>query len=181
MYGFLNGPSQDNSEVAPSTKPPDDIITGSSYPGIWSAIGVKLESTLQDSWIAFANNSNFLLECNFIAWTISLLGSSNFGIISYPKSSKTFAKRRATFIDSIVVLLEKYKPCKTFRFVPKLNPSSFPIPGAVRVFAQYSIKSFLPEIYPPVIAIPPPRFLIKEPAIISAPISIGSLISVNSP
>ena len=36
-------------------------------------------------------------------------------------------------------------------------------------------------IYPPVGAIPPPIFFIREPTATSAPISVGSLISVNSP
>jgi len=44
-----------------------------------------------------------------------------------------------------------------------------------------STKSFLPTIYPPVNARPPPGFLINEPAIISAPTSVGSLVSINSP
>ena len=39
----------------------------------------------------------------------------------------------------------------------------------------------VPAIYPPVGAIPPPMFLIKDPATKSAPTSVGSIISINSP
>jgi hypothetical protein len=36
-------------------------------------------------------------------------------------------------------------------------------------------------MYPPVGAIPPPIFLINDPAIKSAPTSVGSIMSINSP
>ena len=62
-----------------------------------------------------------------------------------------------------------------------MHPNSAPIPGAVKRYEDNSTKSFLPTIYPPVGAIPPPGFFIKEPAMISAPTSIGSFVSVNSP
>ena len=69
-----------------------------------------------------------------------------------------------------------YRSCKC----PIVAPSSVQ-PGAVNCNLAFSTKSFLPTIYPPVLARPPPAFLIKDPAIKSAPYSVGSYFSANSP
>ena len=59
--------------------------------------------------------------------------------------------------------------------------SAIAIPGAVNLYEIFSIYSAFPAMYPPLKAILPPGFLIREPTIISAPTSVGSLVSANSP
>ena len=55
------------------------------------------------------------------------------------------------------------------------------MPGDVNLSAHNSINSLFPTIYAPEVAIPAPKFFIKEPTAISAPTSIGSLSCTNSP
>ena len=89
-----------------------------------------------------------------------------------------------TWLKDSQGLLEPYaknNPFNKFIFWFKEGPISFPIPGAVNLSAHNSTKSFLPTIYAPLVAIPAPKFFIKEPTAISAPASIGSFSSTNSP
>ena len=72
------------------------------------------------------------------------------------------------------------KPCNIDLWIPNVGPTSFPSPGNVSRSAANFIKSFLPTIYAPLGAIPPPKFLIKDPTAISAPTSIGSFSLTNS-
>ena len=72
-------------------------------------------------------------------------------------------------------------PLKKELFKLKFAPCSLPIPGAVNLSATKLTKSLFPAIYPPVEAIPPPRFFISEPTTKSAPTSPGSLFSTSSP
>jgi len=74
----------------------------------------------------------------------------------------------------------KNNPCKRLLFIPKVGPTPFPSPGTVNLSAASSTKSFLPAMYAPFGAIPPPRFFISEPTITSAPTSNGSLFDTNS-
>ena len=64
----------------------------------------------------------------------------------------------------------KKSPCKICLFIPKVGPTSFPSPGAVKRSAAKATNSFFPAIYAPFGAIPPPRFFIRDPTITSAPI-----------
>ena len=66
-------------------------------------------------------------------------------------------------------------------FIPKVGPTSLPNPGEVNLSAASSTNSFLPAIYAPFGAIPPPKFFISEPTMTSAPKSVGSIFSTNSP
>ena len=75
----------------------------------------------------------------------------------------------------------KNNPFNRFVFCPNDGPISFPIPGAVNLSLHNFIKSFFPTIYAPDVAIPAPKFFIKDPTAISAPTSIGSFSSTNSP
>ena len=68
-----------------------------------------------------------------------------------------------------------------YLFIPNVGPTSFPNPGAVNLSAANFTSSRFPAIYAPFGAIPPPKFLIKEPTITSAPIDVGSYLSTNSP
>ena len=72
-------------------------------------------------------------------------------------------------------------PLKKVLFKLKFAPNSFPIPGAVKRSATIWINALFPATYPPVGAIPPPRFFIKDPTTTSAPTWPGSLVSTNSP
>ena len=53
--------------------------------------------------------------------------------------------------------------------------------GEVNLVEIMSIAFVLPQIYPPVGARPPPGFLIRDPTTTSAPTSVGSFSSTNSP
>ena len=53
--------------------------------------------------------------------------------------------------------------------------------GAVKRSATMLINSLLPATYPPVEAIPPPKFFIKDPTTTSAPMCPGSNFSTSSP
>ena len=61
------------------------------------------------------------------------------------------------------------------------EPMSLPKPGEVKQIAAFSTRFLFPAIYPPEGASPPPGFLMSEPAIKSAPTSLGSFFSTNSP
>ena len=72
-------------------------------------------------------------------------------------------------------------PLKKELFKLKFAPKSLPIPGAVKRSATMLINSLLPATYPPVEAIPPPKFFIKDPTTTSAPMCPGSNFSTSSP
>ena len=59
MYGFLIGPSQDNSIEDPCVKLPLAIIIWSSYPGISQGSGVEFESIAEPFCIPIQNFINF--------------------------------------------------------------------------------------------------------------------------
>ncbi len=63
---------------------------------------------------------------------------------------------------------------------PSDGPTSFPKPGAVSLSAISSTYVLFPATYAPFCAIPPPKFFISEPTIMSAPISNGVCASTNS-
>ena len=113
-------------------------------------------------------------------WTISALSSLYFGSTSYPNLSITLLVSIATFRALATVCDAINNPCKKLLFEFRDGPISFPSPGAVSLSAHNSTKSFLPTIYAPFDAIPPPKFFISDPTQISAPISIGSLYDTNS-
>ena len=56
-----------------------------------------------------------------------------------------------------------------------------PVVGVVKRAAMRSMARLVPAIYPPVGAIPDPGFLMSDPMMTSAPTSVGSCRSVNSP
>src|SRR5574344_10245 len=74
----------------------------------------------------------------------------------------------------------KYNPISKLRLNPKLGPISLPCPGTFSLSAHNLIKSFFPQIYAPLLAIPAPKFFIREPTTISALTSVGSNKSHNS-
>ena len=92
-----------------------------------------------------------------------------------------YEAKTAVFKAPLTALGAKNIPLNKELFWLKLAPNSFPIPGAVSLSATILIKSVLPAIYPPVDAIPPPRFFINEPTVISTPTWPGSLVSTSSP
>ena len=75
----------------------------------------------------------------------------------------------------------KNKPCKINLPNPKFTPADEPMPGEVNLEHAISTKSASPATYPPVGTIVPPKFLINDPAIMFAPLEIGSLSSTSSP
>ena len=156
-------------------------MTWSSYPGIYSGIGVTYPFTGDNDWIVLQNSSSGSGEPNVIFWIISVLFSLNFGEESYPISSKIFEARTAPLTASQTTDGAINKPWKINRCWLNIAPPSEPIPGAVSLTAERSTRSSFPAIYPPASTIPPPAFFINEPAIKSAPTSVGSLVSTNSP
>ena len=98
-----------------------------------------------------------------------------------PSFLNTAATKSAPFKDSCTICGAKNNPCRINLPKPKLIPASAPIPGAVNLQHAISTNSESPAIYPPVGTIVPPKFLISDPAIIFAPLIIGSLSSTSSP
>ena len=92
-----------------------------------------------------------------------------------------YAVKTAVFKALFTALGAMKIPLKNELFKLKFAPRSFPIPGAVNLSATIWIKSAFPATYPPVEAIPPPKFFIKDPTTTSAPICPGSSFSTNSP
>ena len=143
--------------------------------------GITFESIGEPIWIPWQNLTKFSSLPSLIVWTISALTSSYFGSTSYPNFSNILLANIAVFTLDATTCGAKNKPFSNCVFCPNDGPISFPIPGAVNLSAHSSIKSFLPTIYAPDVAIPAPKFFINEPTAISAPISIGSLSCTNSP
>ena len=112
---------------------------------------------------------------------MSVLISVALGNVSNPKRLNKELQNIAVLTAFATACGAKNKPSKISRFCSKEQPTSRPIPGDVNLLAQSSIKSLLPAIYPPVRAIPPPGFLIKDPTQRSAPTQHGSKVSTNSP
>ena len=111
---------------------------------------------------------------------MSALSSSNFGSTLYPNVSSTLLVSIAVFTLAFTTDGASNKPNNSCLFIPSVGPTPFPSPGTVSRSAASSTSSFLPAIYAPFGAIPPPRFFISEPTITSAPTSSGSLVFTNS-
>ena len=84
-----------------------------------------------------------------MALIMSLLLSFVDGITSNPNSSKHFENNKAIFRASSTIFGAINRPCRICLVIPKVNPQSLPIPGAVNKDAADSINSFLPTTYPP--------------------------------
>ena len=142
--------------------------------------GIEFESTGEPIWIPWQYLINGFFSPKLIVWTISALFSLYFGDGLYPSFSKILLANTAVFKLLATTLGAKNSPCNICLFIPKVGPTSFPSPGDVRRWLASSTKSFLPAIYAPFGAIPPPKFFINEPTITSAPTSKGSFVWTNS-
>ena len=111
---------------------------------------------------------------------MSARSSSNFGSTSYPNFSNMLLANTAVFTLLATTEGAKNNPCNIDLVIPSDGPTSFPSPGAVSLSAAKFTKSFLPAMYAPFGAIPPPRFFISDPTITSAPTSNGSFLFTNS-
>ena len=92
---------------------------------------------------------------------MSALFSLYFGSTSYPNSSNTLLVKTAVFKLDATTLGAKNNPCKIDLLMPRLGPTSLPSPGSVSLSPAKSTSFFLPAIYAPLGAIPPPKFLFK--------------------
>ena len=110
-----------------------------------------------------------------IVCTISALFSLYFGSTLYPNSSNILLANIAVFKLLDTTCGAKNSPFSKFVFWFSDGPISFPIPGAVSLSAHSSTN------YAPLVAIPAPKFFINDPTAMSAPTSIGSFSSTNSP
>ena len=142
--------------------------------------GIANESIGDPACIPWQNLINLSGSLNIIFWTISHLWSLYFGSTSYPKFSNTLLDSTAVLSADATTDGAKNIPWSIDLFIPRVGPTSLPSPGSVNLSPARSIRSFLPAIYAPFGAIPPPKFFIKDPTIISAPTSIGVLSSTNS-
>ena len=100
---------------------------------------------------------------------------------SKPRCSNMLAASTAPLRAAAVTTGERKSPWENSLVTPRDAPTSFSSPGVVSLAAHLDIHSADPQIYPPIGARPPPGFLIREPTIISAPTSDGSIVSTNSP
>jgi len=160
---------------------PAAIITLSSYPPMSPGSGITLLSIGEPFCIPWQNFINFSLLPKWIVCTISALFSLYFGSTLYPNSSNILLANTAVFKLLATTCGAKNSPFNKLVFWFNDGPISFPIPGAVSLSAHISTNSFFPTIYAPLVAIPAPRFFINDPTTISAPTSIGSFSSTNSP
>ena len=113
-----------------------------------------------------------------------------FDMITYPmdgafqlknEAAQRFFEAKEKVIADAVTVGARKNPWKKEVFRLREGPISLPRPGQVILYEAFSTYSFFPQIYPPLGARPPPGFLINDPTIKSAPRSVGSIFSANSP